>query len=694
MSATAKGRLARYRNIGIMAHIDAGKTTVTERVLYYTGVSHKIGEVHEGAATMDWMEQEQERGITITSAATTCFWKDHQINIIDTPGHVDFTIEVERSLRVLDGAVAVFCGVGGVEPQSETVWRQADRYKVPRIAFVNKLDRIGANYFDVVDEVDSKLKGNPLAMQIPVGESEGFNGVIDVLTGKMATFDSDSLGANMEFVAIPAKYVEQRERMYEAILECACDFDDELAEKYLDGGGVSVDEIKAALRKGVMLQEVTPMFCGSAFKNKGVQLLLDAVVDYLPSPLDVPAIVGHSVDNVAQEITRESDDSQPLAAIAFKIMSDPFVGTLTFTRVYSGVLDAGSYVYNPRTRSRERVSRIVRMHSNKREEVKAARAGDIIAVLGLKDVVTGDTLCDEKSSILLESIVSPDPVISVAVEPKGKGEYEKMSIALRKLMQEDPSFKFSLNEETGQTVIAGMGELHLDIIVDRLRREYKVEVAVGRPQVAYRETIQKSVHVEGKFIRQSGGRGQYGHVRLRLEPLERGQGFEFGNEVVGGRVPREYIPAIEKGVREAMDSGVIAGYPAVDFKAVVYDGSYHDVDSSEMAFKIAASMAFRDGMSKASPVLLEPIMKVEVVTPEENMGDVMGDLNSRRGRILGMFSRKGVQVIDAEVPLGEMFGYTTDLRSMTKGRASSSMQLAVYREVPRNVQEDIVAQKQ
>jgi elongation factor G len=686
-------KLETYRNIGICAHIDAGKTTVTERILYYTGVSHKIGEVHEGAATMDWMEQEQERGITITSAATTCFWREHQINIIDTPGHVDFTIEVERSLRVLDGAVAVFCGVGGVEPQSETVWRQADRHKVPRIAFVNKLDRVGANYFDVVAEVREKLSGNPLAMQIPVGQSEDFVSIIDVVSNRMATFEAESNGSRVVWSDVPAEYASQRADLYEKIVGQASEYDDELADKYLNGEAVTPAEIRRALRRGVADQEVTPVFCGSAFKNKGVQLLLDAVVDYLPSPLEVAPMVGHSVDDETVEVSRKPEDSEPLSALAFKIMTDPFVGTLTFVRIYSGVLDSGSYVYNPRKRAKERVSRLVRMHANKREEIKNAAAGDIVAVIGLKDVVTGDTLCDEKHPLLLETINAPEPVLSVAVEPKTKGEYEKMILALRKLMQEDPSFRFSVNDETGQTVISGMGELHLEIIVDRMRREYKVEASVGKTEVAYRETIQKIASVESKFIRQSGGRGQYGHVYMRFEPLERGQGFEFANEVVGGTIPREYIPAIEKGVREAIGNGVIAGYPTVDVKAIVYDGSYHDVDSSEMAFKIAASMAFRDGMLKASPVLLEPIMKVEVVTPEENLGDVMGDLNSRRGRILGMSSRKGAEVVDAEVPLGEMFGYTTDLRSMTKGRASSSMQLKLYREVPRNVQEEIAAKK-
>ncbi|MDQ5890315.1 MAG: elongation factor [Candidatus Dependentiae bacterium] len=686
-------KLELYRNIGIMAHIDAGKTTVTERILYYTGVSHKIGEVHEGAATMDWMEQEQERGITITSAATTCFWKDHQINIIDTPGHVDFTIEVERSLRVLDGAVAVFCGVGGVEPQSETVWRQADRHEVPRIAFVNKLDRVGADYFEVVGELRAKLGANPLAMQIPVGQSEDFSSLIDVLTNRMASFEAESNGSRIVWGEVPAEYAKQREDLYEKIVAQASEFNDALADKYLNGEKVTAEEVRVALRRGVALQEVTPVFCGSAFKNKGVQLLLDAVVDYLPSPLEVAPMIGHDIDDEAKEIIRKPDDNEPLAALAFKIMTDPFVGTLTFTRIYSGVLESGSYVYNPRKRSKERVSRLVRMHANKREEIKSAGAGDIVAVIGLKDVTTGDTICDEKHQLLLESIKAPEAVLSVAVEPKTKGEYEKMINALRRLMQEDPSFRFTVNDETGQTVISGMGELHLEIIVDRVKREYKVEATVGKTEVAYRETIQKIGSVETKFIRQSGGKGQYGHVLMRFEPLERGQGFEFVNEVVGGTIPREYIPAVEKGVRESLSNGVIAGYPTVDVRAIVYDGSYHDVDSSEMAFKIAGAMAFREGMLKSSPVLLEPIMRVEVVTPEENVGDVMGDLNSRRGRILGMSSRKGAEVVDAEVPLGEMFGYTTDLRSMTKGRASSSMQLALYREVPRNVQEEIASKK-
>lgn len=682
-------KLKKLRNIGIMAHIDAGKTTATERILFFTGVSHKIGEVHEGAATMDWMEQERERGITITSAATTCYWKDHQINIIDTPGHVDFTIEVERSLRVLDGAVGVFCGVGGVEPQSETVWRQADRHKVPRIAFVNKLDRVGADYFAVVKEIDEKLHGNPLAMQIPVGESENFRAVIDVLTKKMTSYDAQGV---MTIEDVPAEFADQVDEMFEAIVEKACDFDDSLAERYLDGKDYTIEEVKNALRKGVLQQSVTPVFCGSAFKNKGVQQVLDAIVDYLPCPLDVPSIEGVN-PKTGETVSRKADDNEPFCALAFKIMIDPFVGSLTFVRIYSGRLEAGSYVLNVGKDKKERVSRLLKMHANRREELKSAAAGDIIAVVGVKDVTTGDSLTSEDAPVLLESINAPEPVIDLAIEPKGKGDYEKMTLALKKLMQEDPSFRFTFNDETGQTILRGMGELHLEIIVDRLLREHKVEANVGKAQVAYRETIQKSVEVEGKFIRQSGGHGQYGHVWLRLEPKERATGFEFADQIKGGVVPREYVPGIEKGVREALDTGVLAGYPVVDVKATVYDGSYHDVDSSEMAFKIAAAMAFRDGLSKASPVLLEPIMKVEVSTPDDYMGDVMGDLNSRRGRILGMEARKGVQVISAEVPLGEMFGYATTLRSLSKGRASYSMQFEVYREVPKNVQDAIVGKK-
>lgn len=685
-------RLQHFRNIGIAAHIDAGKTTLTERILFYTGVSHKIGEVHEGEAVMDWMEQERERGITITAAATTCRWADHQINIIDTPGHVDFTIEVERSMRVLDGAIAVFAGVEGVEPQSETVWRQADKHHVPRIAFVNKLDRIGADYFNVVNEINEKLHGNALAMQIPIGESENFVAIIDVLTKKVATFDEESKGAKIIWSEPPAEYHDQIEKMYTAIVERACDFNDDMAERYLDGKPISLDEVKAAIRLGVLKQEVTPVFGGTAFKNKGVQLLLDAVIDYLPSPLEVPPIHGINPDNKAEE-SRSADPEGPFCALAFKIMIDPFVGSLTFIRVYSGRLDAGSYIYNISKGKKERVSRLVKLHANKREEVASVSAGDIVAAVGIKDVSTGDTLADEKHPIILESITAPDPVMHIAIEPKGKGDYEKMVLSLRKLMQEDPSFRFSYNGETSQTIISGMGELHLEIIVDRLLREYKVESNVGKAQVAYKETVQRNVEAEGKFIRQSGGHGQYGHVWIRLEPLERGKGFEFVNGVTGGSIPKEFIGGIEKGIEEAMTSGVLGGFPVVDAKVTVYDGSYHDVDSSELAFKIAASMAFKEAAMKASPVILEPIMKVEVLTPDENMGDVMGDLNSRRGRIMSMEARKGIQVVTAEVPLAEMFGYSTIIRSLSKGRANYSMQFEVYREVPRNVQDIIVGKK-
>lgn len=683
--------IQRYRNIGIAAHIDAGKTTVSERVLFYTGISHKIGEVHEGAATMDWMAQERERGITITSAATTCFWNDHQINLIDTPGHVDFTIEVGRSLRVLDGMVGVFCGVAGVQPQSETVWRQANRYKVPRIVFVNKLDRIGADYFRVVDDIDKKLSANPVAMQIPIGSSENFVSIIDVLTERMATFEGD-MGEKLVWSEVPAEYVDKVKKMRMRIVEAACDFNDALAERYLDGEEISIPEIKAALRKGTLDRKVTLVFCGSAFKNKGVQLMLDAVVDYLPSPLDVPPV--KAVDpSTGLEVEIHADAKEPFSALAFKIMTDPFVGVLNFVRVYSGTLTAGSYVYNVRTQSKERISRLIKMHANKREEIDSISAGDIAAVIGIKDTITGDSLCAEDRLVLLESIDVPAPVISASVEPKNKADYEKMVIALRKMMQEDPSFRFSYNEETGQTEISGMGELHLEIVVDRLKREQKVDLVQGKLQVAYKETIQTPAEAEGKFIRQSGGRGQYGHVWLRLEPMERGKGFEFVDKVVGGSIPREFIPGVQKGVIEAKDTGILGGYPVVDVKATLYDGSYHDVDSSEIAFKVAASMAFRSAMEKASPVLLEPVMKVEVETPEEHMGDVIGDLNSRRGRILGMESRIDKQIISAEVPLGEMFGYATELRSMTKGRAGYSMEFECYREVPKNVQESIVEKK-
>ncbi len=682
--------LSKYRNIGIAAHIDAGKTTITERILFYTGISHKIGEVHEGEAIMDWMEQERERGITITSAATTCFWKDHQITIIDTPGHIDFTIEVERSLRVLDGVIAVFSGVEGVQPQSETVWRQANRYKVPRIIFVNKLDRIGADYLRVVDDINKRLHAHALPMQMQVGYSEKFTGVIDLLTRKMATFSGDK-GEDVVWGNVPAEHVEQMEKMRIRIVETACEYDDMLADKFLDEKEISVDEIKQALRKGVIAQKVAPVFCGSAFKNKGVQLVLDAVIDYLPSPLDVPPVEGILLD-ADEKITIHADPDAAFHALVFKIVNDPF-GVLNFIRVYSGELKAGSYVINSRTGSKERVSRLLKMHANKREEVSSVSAGDIAAVIGVKNSNTGDTLCVEGSEVLLESIDIPTPVISTSIEPKDKADYEKMGVALRKLMQEDPSFRFSYNEETGQTEISGMGELHLEIIVDRLRREYKLDVTQGKLEVAYKETIQSSTDAEGKFIRQSGGRGQFGHVWIKMEPLERGKGFEFVDKVVGGRIPREFIPAVEKGIEESLTNGILGGYPVVDCRVTLYDGSYHDVDSSEIAFKVAASMAFRSAMSKASPVLLEPIMKVVVDTPEEYMGDVMGDLSSRRGRILGMEDQAGRQEITAEVPLGEMFKYVSSLKSMTRGQAAYSMEFECYREVSKSVQEAIIEKK-
>lgn len=680
--------IQRYRNIGIAAHIDAGKTTVSERVLFYTGISHKIGEVHEGAATMDWMEQERERGITITSAATTCFWNDHQINLIDTPGHVDFTIEVGRSLRVLDGMVGVFCGVAGVQPQSETVWRQANRYKVPRIIFVNKLDRVGADYARVVSQIKTKLGANAIAMQIQVGYSEEFKSIIDLLTQRMATFEG-AMGENVVWSEIPAEYVEKAKELRSLIVEAACDFDEAMAERYLDGEEISISDIKAALRKGVLARKVVPVYCGTAFKNKGVQLMLDAVVDFLPSPVDMPPVKAiNPADSSDVEI--HADDKEPFSALAFKIMTDPYVGVLNFIRVYSGKLDSGSYVYNVRTGSRERISRLIKMHANKREEIDSVSAGDIAAVVGIKDTITGDSLCAENRLVLLESIDIPAAVISSSVEPKNKADHEKMVIALRKMMQEDPSFRFSYNEETCQTEISGMGELHLEIVVDRLKREHKVDIAQGKLQVAYKETIQAPAEAEGKFIRQSGGRGQYGHVWLKVEPMERGKGFEFLDKVVGGAIPREFIPGVQKGVLEAKDTGILGGYPIVDMRVTLFDGSYHDVDSSEIAFKVAASMALRSAMAKASPVLLEPIFKVEVETPEEHLGDVIGDLNSRRGRILGMDSRADNQIVNAEVPLGEMFGYATELRSMTKGRAGYSMEFECYREVPKNVQEAIV----
>lgn len=677
--------LEKYRNIGIAAHIDAGKTTVTERILFYTGLVHKLGEVHEGAATTDWMEQERERGITITAAAVTCSWKGYHINIIDTPGHVDFTIEVGRSLRVLDGVVAVFCGVGSVQPQSETVWRQANRYKVPRIVFVNKLDRIGANYFKVVDDINSKLNGSALAMQIPVGESDTFSGIIDLLTRKMATFSVDDKGTTVTWGDVPKEYESKIEELRLKIVEKACDLDDKLAEKFLNEEEISIPEIKAAIRKGVIERKVTPAFCGSAFKNKGVQLMLDAVGDYLPSPMDVPAV--QSSDGTE---TRPHDPSAPFSGLVFKIMTDPFVGVLSFIRVYSGTLKSGSYVYNSTKNITERVSRLIKLHANKKEEIQELKAGDIGAIVGVKEATTGDTLCDEKHSIILEKIDVPAPVISSSVEPKTKNDYEKMTIALRKMMQEDPSFHFSYNKETGQTVISGMGELHLEIVVDRLKREHKVELTQGKLQVAFKETIQKPAEAEGKFIKQTGGHGQYGHVWIKIEPLERGKGYEFENKVVGGTIPREYIPGVEKGLAESVTNGILGGYPVVDIKTAVLDGSYHDVDSSELAFKIAASMAFKSAMAKADPVLLEPIMQVEVETPEEYMGDVIGDLNARRGRIMSMDAKLGSQTIVAEVPLEQMFGYATQLRSMSKGRANYSMEFKCYREVSKNVQEQIL----
>jgi elongation factor G len=681
--------LDKYRNIGIMAHIDAGKTTTTERILYYTGVSHKIGEVHEGTATMDWMEQEQERGITITSAATTCTWNDHRINIIDTPGHVDFTIEVERSLRVLDGAVAVFCSVGGVEPQSETVWRQADKYRVPRIAFINKMDRVGADFFRGVQMIKDRLKANPVPIQIPVGKEEHFKGVVDLVTMKAVIWDEDSLGATFREEELTGDLLDEAQEWRDKLIEEISSHDDALMEKYLAGEALTEAEIKSAIRTSTINIAIIPVVCGSSFKNKGVQNLLNSVVDYMPSPLDIPAIKG--VDESGEEVERKADDSEPFSALGFKIMTDPFVGQLTFIRVYSGVLQSGSYVYNATKGKKERIGRLLKMHANKREEIKEVYAGDIAAAVGLKYTTTGDTLCNEDKAVILESIEFPEPVISIAIEPKTKADQEKLGMSLQKLASEDPSFRTFTNEETAQTIIAGMGELHLEIIVDRLMREFKVEANVGKPQVAYRETISKKVKVEGKFVRQSGGRGQYGHVWLELEPQEPGKGYEFVDAIKGGVVPREYIPAVDKGIQEALDNGVLAGFPVVDVKVALIDGSYHEVDSSEMAFKIAGSMGFKEGCQKASPVLLEPIMSVEVVVPEEYMGDVIGDLNSRRGRIMGMDSRAGAQVVSAMVPLANMFGYATDLRSATQGRANYTMTFDHYEPVPKSVSEEIVA---
>jgi len=687
--------IERYRNIGIMAHIDAGKTTTTERVLFYTGVSHKMGEVHDGAAVMDWMEQEQERGITITSAATTCFWKgmdgqfdEHRINIIDTPGHVDFTIEVERSLRVLDGAITVLCSVGGVEPQTETVWRQGNKYKVPRMIFVNKMDRAGANYLRVVNQVRERLGANPVPIQLPIGAEDKFAGVIDLVRMKAIYWDDSNMGTTYEARDIPAELRADAETWREKMIEAAAEADEELLDKFLEHGELSDDDIRRGLRARTLTGEIVVTMCGSAFKNKGVQAMLDAVVDLMPSPVDVPAIRGHVDEETEDE--RPADDAAPFAALAFKIATDPFVGNLTFFRVYSGVLNSGDTVLNPVKGRKERIGRILQMHSNDRKEIKEVHAGDIAAAVGLKDVTTGDTLCDVKAPITLERMEFPEPVISVAVEPKTKADQDKMGMALMKLAKEDPSFRVHTDEESNQTIISGMGELHLDIIVDRMRREFKVDANVGKPQVAYRETIRRAVEQEYKFVRQTGGRGQYGHVFLRIEPSEAGSGYEFVNDIVGGVVPKEYIPAVDKGVRDQMENGVVAGYPVVDCRVTLYDGSYHDVDSSEMAFKIAGSMCFREGAAKADPVLLEPIMKVEVVTPEEYMGDVMGDLNRRRGLPQGMDDTPAGKVIRAEVPLAEMFGYATDLRSMSQGRAVYSMEFQKYAEVPQNVADTVL----
>jgi elongation factor G len=682
--------LERTRNIGIMAHIDAGKTTTTERILYYTGINYKIGEVHEGTATMDWMVQEQERGITITSAATTCFWREHRVNIIDTPGHVDFTIEVERSLRVLDGAVAVFCSVGGVEPQSETVWRQADKYRVPRIAFINKMDRVGADFGRGVSMIRERLGAHPVPVQLPLGKEEGFRGVIDLVTMKAVIWDDDSLGARYRTEEIPAAFRDAAEAQREQLLEAVAEVDEHLLEKYLEGAPIAESEIRDAVRQATLQLRLVPVLCGSAFKNRGVQPLLDAVVDYLPSPTDKPAVVGVNPLTQKQE-ERPARDDAPFAALAFKIMTDPYVGTLTFFRVYSGRLQSGEHVLNTTKGKRERIGRLLKMHANKREEIKEVYAGDIAAAVGLRECTTGDTVCDENQPIVLESIEFPEPVISIAIEPKTKQDQERLGVSLQKLATEDPSFRVETDAETGQTIIKGMGELHLEIIVDRLLREFKVDANVGRPQVAYKETIQREVRQEGKFIRQTGGRGQYGHVVLRIGPLPPGAGFAFADETKGGVVPREYIPAVEKGAREALEGGVLAGYPMVDVKVALLDGSAHEVDSSELAFKIAASMALKDGAKKAHPVLLEPVMAVEVVAPEEFMGEVIGNLSSRRGQIQGTEARAGAQVITAKVPLKEMFGYATDLRSATQGRATYTMQFSHYEPVPQMISEEIMA---
>ncbi|WP_432667316.1 elongation factor G [Wukongibacter baidiensis] len=683
--------LEKTRNIGIMAHIDAGKTTTTERILFYTGRTHKIGEVHEGAATMDWMEQEQERGITITSAATTAQWANHRVNIIDTPGHVDFTVEVERSLRVLDSSVAVFCAKGGVEPQSETVWRQADKYGVPRMALVNKMDITGADFFRAVDMMKDRLKANAVPIQLPIGAENDFIGIVDLVDMKARIY-KDDLGQEIEITEIPAELADQAEEYRMALVEAVAENDEELMMKYLEGEELTEEELKTGIRKGTIENTIVPVLCGSAYKNKGVQLLLDAVIAYMPSPLDIPAIKGTLVDT-EEEAERKADDSEPFSALAFKIMTDPYVGKLAFFRVYSGTLDAGSYVYNSTKGKKERIGRILEMHANKREEIKKVYAGDIASAVGLKFTTTGDTLCDEDNQIILESMEFPEPVIRVAIEPKTRAGQEKMGIALSKLAEEDPTFKTYTDEDTGQVIIAGMGELHLEIIVDRLLREFKVEANIGKPQVAYRETITTATDIDAKFSRQSGGRGQYGHVKMRVTPQEPGAGYEFINKTVGGSIPKEYIPAVDNGVQGAMENGILAGYEVVDVKVEVYDGSYHEVDSSEMAFKIAGSMAFKDAMKKGNPALLEPYMKVEVVVPEEYLGDVMGDLNSRRGKLEGMEARAGAQVIRAHVPLSEMFGYATDLRSKSQGRGNYTMQFSHYEQVPNSIAEKIIEGK-
>ncbi len=680
--------LERTRNIGIMAHIDAGKTTATERILFYTGKVHKIGEVHEGAATMDWMEQEQERGITITSAATTAQWLGNRINIIDTPGHVDFTVEVERSLRVLDGSVTVFCAKGGVEPQSETVWRQADKYGVPRMAFVNKMDIMGADFFNVVDMMKERLKCNAVPLQIPIGAEDEFSGIVDLVVMKAYVY-YDDLGKDIREEEIPADLQDKAQELHEQLVEAVAEQNEDLMMKYLEGEEITIDEIKKGIREATIAVKMIPVLCGSAYKNKGVQKLMDAVVEYMPSPLDIPPIQGVLPES-EEEVTRPSSDEEPFSALAFKIMTDPYVGKLCFFRVYSGTINAGSYVYNSTKDKRERIGRILQMHANSREEIKTVYAGDIAAAVGLKSTTTGDTLCDEDNAVILESMEFPDPVIRVAIEPKTKAGQQKMSIALTKLAEEDPTFQAYTDEDTGQTIIAGMGELHLEIIVDRLLREFKVEANVGKPQVSYKETIRKPVKIEHKYSRQSGGKGQYGHVYLEIEPQEPGVGYEFVNKIVGGSVPKEYIPAVDAGIQSAMQAGVLAGYNVVDVKVTLYDGSYHDVDSSEMAFKIAGSMAFKEGCKKAGPVILEPVMKVDVIVPEDYMGDVMGDINSRRGRIEGMEARSGAQAIASYVPLGEMFGYATDLRSKTQGRGNYSMQPSHFEEVPKSIQEEII----